>query len=92
MILLKYKAPVRQANSPNPADEFSALESDNWSTEKISADPVNEYPTIFYQKNCADLKPAEILMNLILPVVSNRLQDHQEARKLKHLLKEVTLK
>lgn len=59
---------------PMMSQSTSNIELDN---ESANASPATLY------SNAGMTKPAEILMNLILPTVADRLKYHQEKMKLK---------
>ena len=65
-------------------EEINLKQTMSQSTSNIDLDneSANNSLAIFYAKNNVS-EPAEVLMSLILPTVSNRLKYHQEIMKLK---------
>lgn len=59
--------------------------SDHSEVRQIKVETANEFSTNYYQKINGLIKPEELLMNVILPTVSNRLKYHFESRKLRGL-------
>jgi hypothetical protein len=68
------KKDAEMSNEPMMSQSTSNIELENESA--------NTFPATLYSKACMT-KPAEILMSLILPTVTDRLKYHQEKMKLK---------
>lgn len=70
----------------NPAEENISKRSISFSEfGEAKVETAQEFSTIYQHNRSRIIKPGEVLMNLILPTLSNRLKYHFESRKLKIL-------
>ncbi len=68
--------------APAMQKSISDREGVDQSPTEMTGETVNESPTKFYEKFRVDFKPAEMLMGVILPGVSDQLKRYQEMKKL----------
>jgi len=61
---------------------ISVRESDNQSQSGRITIAASEYSAKFNEEFWMDIKPAEMLMGIILPELSNQLKHYQEMKKL----------
>lgn len=71
-------------DSTNETEKINSTANSNLlKVGQINVETAEEVSNIYFQANNGMIKPAEVLMNMILPIVSNRLKKHFENRKLK---------